>query len=64
MKNFIYYSKSDANKEPINKLSAVDLNDAQLIASHIKQMSLDSFLEIFIVEEIINTKTKYGNTNK
>lgn len=54
MKNFIYYSKIDSSKEPINKFPAIDLEDAQLIASHVKQMPLDSFLEIFEVKEVIN----------
>lgn len=52
MKIFIYYSKSDLTKEPITKFNAIDLEDAKLIASHIKQMPLDSFLEVFEVEEI------------
>lgn len=52
MRLFIYYSKSDSTKEAINKIPAVDLEDAQLIASHIKQMPLKDFLEIFEVEEL------------
>ena len=62
MKIFIYYSKSDLTKEPITKFNAIDLEDAKLIASHIKQMPLDSFLEVFEVEEIENKKG-YGNTH-
>jgi len=52
MKIFIYYSKSDSTKEPIGKINAIDLEDAKLIASHIKQMPIDSFLKVFAVEEI------------
>ena len=52
MKIFIYYSKSDSTKEPIGKINAIDLEDAKLIASHIKQMPLKDFLKVFKVEEI------------
>lgn len=52
MKIFIYYSKSDSTKEPIGKINAIDLEDAKLIASHIKQMPIDVFLKVFEVEEI------------
>ena len=52
MKNFIYYSKSDSTKEAIGKINAINLKDAKLIASHIKQMPLKDFLKVFKVEEI------------
>ena len=52
MKIFIYYSKSDSTKEPITKFNAIDLEDAKLVASHIKQMPLKDFLKVFKVEEI------------
>jgi hypothetical protein len=48
---FIYYRKNDPKKEPYGKFEAVDLEDAILIASHIKDMSEDDFLNIFEVEE-------------
>lgn len=51
MKAFIYYRKNDPKKEPYGKLEAVDLEDAILIASHVKDMSIDDFLNIFEVEE-------------
>ena len=51
MKQYIYYNKSDKNKEPQGKFEAIDLDDAVLIASHIKQMSIDDFLTVFNVEE-------------
>jgi hypothetical protein len=38
-------------KEPQGKLEAIDLEDAILIASHIKQMSKQDFLTVFKVEE-------------
>jgi len=52
MKIFIYYSKSDSTKEIIGKINAIDLEDAKLIASHIKQIPIDIFLKVFTVEEI------------
>ena len=51
MSQFIYYHKNDPNKEPYGKFEAINLEDAVLIASHIKQMSIDDFLKIFEVEE-------------
>jgi len=51
MKQFIYYNKLDPNKEPYGKFEAIDLEDAVLIASHIKDMSIEDFLNIFEVEK-------------
>jgi hypothetical protein len=51
MKKFIYYQKNDPKKEPYSKFEAVDLEDAILIASHIKDMNIEDFLTIFEVEE-------------
>lgn len=51
MKQYIYYNKSDKTKEPQGKFEAIDLDDAILIAAHIKQMPIDDFLNIFKVEE-------------
>ena len=52
MKTFIYYNKFDPTQEPYDKFEAVDEEDAVLIASHIKQLSIDEFLEVFIVKEL------------
>jgi len=52
MRLFIYYSKSDSTKEPIGKFNAINLEDAQLIAAHIKQLPLKDFLEVFKVKEL------------
>jgi hypothetical protein len=41
----------DPNKEPYGKFEAIDLEDAILIASHIKDMSIEDFLKIFRVEQ-------------
>jgi hypothetical protein len=51
MKQFIYYNKLDPKKEPYGKLEAINLEDAILIASHVKEMSKKDFLKIFEVEE-------------
>jgi len=51
MSTFIYYRNNDPNKEPYGKFEAIDLEDAVLIASHIKNMSIDEFLKLFKVEE-------------
>jgi hypothetical protein len=51
MKQFTYYHKNDPKKEPYGKLEAINLEDAILIASHIKDMNIEDFLTIFEVEE-------------
>jgi hypothetical protein len=51
MSQFIYYHKNDPNKEPYGKFEAISLEDAILIAAHIKQMPVDEFLKIFKIEE-------------
>ena len=51
MKTYIYYNKSDSSKEPQGKFEAIDLDDAILTAAHIKQMSIDDFLNVFKIEE-------------
>jgi hypothetical protein len=51
MRLYIYYNKSDKTKEPHGKFEAINLDDAVLIASHIKRMAIDDFLTVFNVEE-------------
>lgn len=51
MKTYIYYNKFDSSKEPQGKLEAIDLEGAILVASHIKQMSKEDFLNIFEIKE-------------
>ena len=51
MNLYVYYQKNDPNKEPYGKFEAINLEDAVLIASHVKDMSIDDFLKIFRVEE-------------
>ena len=52
MKTFIYYIKLDSTREAINKVSAEDFDDAILIASQIKQLSIEEFSKLFSIEEI------------
>jgi hypothetical protein len=51
MKRYFYYSKFDSKQEPQGKLEAINLEDAILLASHIKEMSKEDFLKIFEVKE-------------
>jgi hypothetical protein len=51
MRLYIYYNKFDSTKEPHGKLEAINLEDAILIASHVKDMSIQDFLTVFKVEE-------------
>jgi len=51
MSLYIYYNKHDKTKEPQGKFEAIDLEDAILVASHIKNMNIQDFLTVFKVEE-------------
>lgn len=51
MKRYIYYNKFDSTKEPHGKLEAINLEDAILLAAHIKEMPVEDFLTVFEVEE-------------
>lgn len=51
MKQYVYYSKNDLTQEPYGKFEAIDLEEAILIASEIKQLSIQDFLSTFRVKE-------------
>ena len=51
MKRYIYYNKLDSTNEPHGKLEAINLEDAILLAAHIKEMPVEDFLTVFEVEE-------------
>ena len=51
MKKYTYYSKFDSTKESQGKFEAINLEDAILVAAHIKQMPIEDFLTVFTVEE-------------
>jgi hypothetical protein len=53
-----YYSKSDSKKEPISLIEAYCLEDAIEIATQLKNLSVDKFLEIFEVIEYEYRKKK------
>ena len=56
MKRYIYYNKFDSTKEPQGKLEAINLEDAILLASHIKEIPKEDFLKVFKVEEYERTR--------
>jgi hypothetical protein len=58
MKRYIYYNKLDSSQEPQGKLEAINLEDAILIASHVKEMSKEDFLKIFEVKEYERRKVQ------
>ena len=47
---YYYYHKNDPKKEPIGKIEADNLEEALLKASHVKQLKIDDFLDVFKVE--------------
>ena len=52
MKKWKYYTLTDLNKEAVGTLYAEDINEAYLIASRMKNLSLIKFKEIFGVEKL------------
>ena len=52
MKKYKYYYLLDKNKEPVGRINAESLNEAILISSKKKKLSLKKFLMLFEVEEI------------
>lgn len=52
MTQYKYYSQSDTKKEPIGKVKALDLERAIKKAAAKKRLSVDSFLELFKIEEL------------
>lgn len=51
MKTFIYYSKTDLKKEVMGKTYSLTLKQAVNRFARRKQLPVDVFLEIFVVEE-------------
>ena len=49
MKKYKYCHVNDQNEETIGIVKAKSLDEAQIIASEIKRLPLESFLEIFKV---------------
>ncbi len=51
MTQYKYYSQSDTKKESIGKVKALDLERAIKKAAAKKRLSIESFLELFNIEE-------------
>lgn len=49
MKKYKYCHINDENEETIGIVKALNLEEAQIISSEIKKLSLESFLKIFKV---------------
>jgi len=50
-KYFLYYAKSDLTKEPIDKVSSCDYDEALCFFLKRKNMKKDTFLEIYEIVE-------------
>jgi hypothetical protein len=57
MRTYIYYNKRDSSQEPQGKIEADNITDAIRKAAIVKQMDLDTFLQVFGMK----TKT-YGKS--
>ena len=49
MKTFAYYYKNQMNPEPIGKIRVNSEDEAVMIAVHLKQLSIDTFLQFGLV---------------
>jgi hypothetical protein len=47
MKTYIYYNKRDSSQEPQGKVQADNITEAIEKAAVVKQMNLDTFLQVF-----------------
>ena len=58
MKQYIYYNKHDSSQEAQGKIEAPNITDAIKKAANVKQMDLDTFLQVFNVKTNQNGKSK------
>ena len=58
MKQYIYYNKRDSSQEPQGKIEATNITDAIEKAANVKQMDLDTFLQVFNVKTTPNERIK------
>jgi hypothetical protein len=58
MKTYIYYNKRDSSQEAQGKIEATNITDAIKKAANVKQMDLDTFLQVFNVKTNQNGKSK------
>ena len=49
--NWKYFCKDDLNKESVGVLNALNINEAYIIASKIKNLPLQEFKKIFTIEK-------------
>jgi hypothetical protein len=47
MRTYIYYNKRDSSQEPQGKVQADNITEAIEKAAVVKQMNLDTFLQVF-----------------
>jgi hypothetical protein len=58
MRTYIYYNKRDSSQEPQGKIEAINITDAIKKAAIVKQMDLDTFLQVFGIKTKTNGKIK------
>ena len=58
MKQYIYYNKRDSSQEAQGKIEATNITDAIKKEANVKQMDLDTFLQVFNVKTNQNGKSK------
>jgi hypothetical protein len=58
MRLYIYYNKRDSSQEPQGKIEANNITDAIKKAAIVKQMDLDTFLQVFAMKTKTNGKIK------
>jgi len=58
MRLYIYYNKRDSSQEPQGKIEANNITDAIKKAAIVKQMDLDTFLQVFAIKTKTDGKIK------
>ncbi len=58
MRLYIYFNKRDSSQEPQGKIEANNITDAIKKAAIVKQMDLDTFLQVFAIKTKTDGKIK------
>jgi len=58
MRLYIYFNKHDSSQEPHGIIEATNITEAIEKAAMVKQMDLDTFLQVFDVKTLENGKSK------
>jgi len=58
MRTYIYYNKRDSSQEPQGKIEAENITEAIEKAAVVKQMDLDTFLQVFGMKTKTHGKIK------